>query len=89
MKNTAILQQHYSTEKTSDTQTLESLAALYSKLLGETITPTQACHLLHAQVAGFMLLPLAAWNVAALTIGIVWFASALYGAKEAMAARKE
>ena len=89
MKNTATLQHHYSTEKTADTQTLESLAALYSKLLGETITPTQVCHLLHAQVAGLMLLPLAAWNVAALTIGIVWFATALYGTKEAMATSKE
>ena len=47
----------------------------------EEITASKLRHLLHVQLAGVMLLPLAACNFGMLLLGIIWFASALYGAK--------
>ena len=82
MKNTATLNSAYTEKTTTEVQMLVSLAALYSKLLGEEITQRKLRHMLHVQLAGFMLFLLAAWNILALTLGIVWFATALYGAKE-------
>jgi hypothetical protein len=82
MKNTAMLNKAYTAKETSEISALDILARVYSQLLGEEITQRKLHHLLHVQISGFMLFLLAAWNVLALTLGIIWFATALYGAKE-------
>ena len=76
-----MLNKAYTTKTTTEISALVSLAALYSKLLGEEITQRKLRHLLHVQLAGVMLLPLAACNIGMLLLGIIWFASALYSAK--------
>ena len=81
MKNTATLNREFTAKSTTEIQVLVSLAALYSKLLGEEITQRKLRHLLHVQLSGFMIFLLASWNVFALVLGVVWFATALYGAK--------
>ncbi len=88
MRNTAMFNKAYTTKTTTEISALVSLAALYSKLLGEEITQRKLCHLLHVQISGFMLFLLAAWNILALTLGIIWFAAALYGAKEEWNSKK-
>lgn len=81
MKNTAILNSNFTVKSTAEAKELVTLAAVYSQLLGEEITQTKLYHLLHVQLAGLMLFLFAAWNALALIIGVIWFATALYGAK--------
>lgn len=81
MENTATLSANFTTKATSEFSILVSLATLYSHLLGEEITASKLRHLLHVQLAGVMLLPLAACNIGMLLLGIIWFGSALYSAK--------
>lgn len=81
MKNSTALHRDFSVKATTTSSTLTTLAAIYSTLLDETITLRKLHHLLHVQVAGISLLPLATWDTAALFVGIIWFAVALYGAK--------
>lgn len=81
MKNTATIHRNYSAKTSSEITSLTYLAASYSKLLNEDITQRKLLHLLHVQLAGITLPLLAAWNMSALIIGLVWFASALYNAK--------
>ena len=88
MKNTAILNSNFTVKSTAEAKELITLAAVYSQLLGEEITQRKLRHLLHVQLAGFMLFLLAAWNILALMLGIVWFATALYGAKEEWCGKK-
>ena len=82
MKNTTAISSTLCTQTTSELQVLTTLAAIYSKLLDEEITPCKCRHLLHVQVSGFMLFLFAAWNIGALVVGILWFAASLYSAKE-------
>lgn len=83
MKNTATISSTLCTKTTSELQALTVLAAICSKLLEEEITPRKLRHLLHVQTSGFMLFLFAAWNVGALMLGLAWFATALYSAKQA------
>jgi hypothetical protein len=81
MKSSTALHHDFSVKATTTSSALTTLAAIYSTLLDETITLRKLHHLLHVQVAGISLLPLATWDTAALFVGIIWFAVALYGAK--------
>jgi hypothetical protein len=81
MENTATLTTRLDQKTTSNFTCLACIAALYSEILGEEITLRKVRHLLHAQLAGFMLIPLATWSVGVLILGLIWFASALYSAK--------
>lgn len=83
MKNSVTMSSTLCTKTTSELQMLTAIAAIYSKLLNEEITPLKLRHLLHVQVSGFMLFLLSAWNAGALMLGLAWFATALYSAKQA------
>ena len=81
MKNATTIHPNYSAKTHTEAHLLDNIAALYSCLLGEEITQCKLHHLIHVQISGLCLLPLAAWNAGALLLGVAWFASALYGAK--------
>ena len=88
MKSTATINNDYAAKSATEVKALATLAAIYSKLLGEEITQRKLRHLLHVQLSGVMLFLLAAGNIFALALGIAWFASALYSAKVEWANQK-
>lgn len=58
------------------------LAALYSKLLEEPVTPRRTLHFINAQLSAFMLVCTSAESTGALVALAAWTGAAIYGCRK-------
>lgn len=58
------------------------LAALYSKLLEEPVTPRRTLHFINAQLSAFMLVCASAESTGALVALAAWTGAAIYGCRK-------
>lgn len=73
------------TSRIANWKPLVLLAALYSALLEEDISPIRTLHILNVQIAFFALCLTANAGIAVVAVCLIWFALSIYACKKDIA----